>query len=271
MNILGNNWENPISRERLELVFQQRNHDYGAYTLRRDYSRTVVSAFIFTCSLLLLLAGIPALLALLYPEKSNTGERLREVVVELSDLSKPDIIQPERLPEPVKPLPTPPAGRQFSNLIVTDQDSSDNVLTQDALLKTLVSTKTNDKDSSDLPDPQPDPLPDANATGSTKTYIWVEEMPAFPGGENAMLRYLAGNIRYPAPARERQLSGTVFISFTVDREGNIRDIELLKGIGGGCEEEALRVIRSMPKWKPGKQNGQTVNVQYKLPVSFKIQ
>ena len=95
-------------------------------------------------------------------------------------------------------------------------------------------------------------------------------MPEFPGGENAMLKYLSNNIKYPVDAREANITGIVYLSFIVDKEGEIKNIEILKGIGGGCEEEAMRVIKNMKKWKPGKQNGQSVNVQFKLPVSFTL-
>ena len=133
----------------------------------------------------------------------------------------------------------------------------------------MLATRTNVVDSVPSKDPLPDPK-ENNHTGTSKTFLWVEEMPEFPGGENAMLKYLSNNIKYPVDAREANITGIVYLSFIVDKEGEIKNIEILKGIGGGCEEEAMRVIKNMKKWKPGKQNGQSVNVQFKLPVSFTL-
>ena len=99
----------------------------------------------------------------------------------------------------------------------------------------------------------------------------VEEMPVFPGGDMERLRYLAANIQYPIQATENGIQGTVYFQFIVDSKGNITDVKILRGIGGGCDEEALRVINMMPQWKPGRQNGRTVRVIYNMPVVFKIQ
>jgi protein TonB len=97
----------------------------------------------------------------------------------------------------------------------------------------------------------------------------VEEMPEFPGGgEKALLQYLRENIKYPALARENGITGTVYVTFEIDQNGKVKDARVLRGIGGGCDEEALRVVMNMPQWKPGKQRGKPVRVQYNLPVRF---
>ncbi len=83
--------------------------------------------------------------------------------------------------------------------------------------------------------------------------------------------YLSKNIRYPSAARENEIQGRVVLQFVVDQGGNVTNIEIKKDIGGGCGQEAVRVVKAMPKWKPGKQNGQPVKVYYTLPVSFKLQ
>ena len=99
----------------------------------------------------------------------------------------------------------------------------------------------------------------------------VEEMPAFPGGEQKLMEYVAKNIKYPQIARETGIQGRVFVGFVVEPDGSISNVKLLRGIGGGCDEEAMRVVKSMPKWKPGKQRGKAVRVSYMLPVNFKLQ
>ena len=99
----------------------------------------------------------------------------------------------------------------------------------------------------------------------------VEEMPAFPGGEAKLMEYVTKNIKYPQIARETGIQGRVFVGFVVEPDGSVSNVKVLRGIGGGCDEEAMRVVKSMPKWKPGKQRGKAVRVSYMLPVNFKLQ
>ena len=99
----------------------------------------------------------------------------------------------------------------------------------------------------------------------------VEEMPAYPGGEAKLMEYIAKNIKYPQIARETGIQGRVFVGFVVEPDGSVSNVKVLRGIGGGCDEEAMRVVKSMPKWKPGKQRGKAVRVSYMLPVNFKLQ
>ena len=98
----------------------------------------------------------------------------------------------------------------------------------------------------------------------------VEEMPSFPGGEQKMMEYIAKNTKYPKAAREAGIQGRVFVGFVVEPDGSISNVKLLRGIGGGCDEEAMRVVKSMPKWKPGKQRGKVARVAYQLAVNFKL-
>ena len=99
----------------------------------------------------------------------------------------------------------------------------------------------------------------------------VEEMPAFPGGEQKLMEYVGKNIKYPQIARESGIQGRVFVGFVVEPDGSVSNVKIMRGIGGGCDEEAMRVVKSMPKWKPGKQRGKPVRVSYTLPVNFKLQ
>lgn len=99
----------------------------------------------------------------------------------------------------------------------------------------------------------------------------VEEMPAYPGGEQKMMEYIAKNIKYPQIARESGIQGRVFVGFVVEPDGSVSNVKIMRGIGGGCDEEAMRVVKAMPKWKPGKQRGKAVRVSYTLPVMFKLQ
>lgn len=99
----------------------------------------------------------------------------------------------------------------------------------------------------------------------------VESMPQFPGGDASLYKFLAENIEYPQIANESGIQGRVFLTFVVERDGSITDVKVLRGIGGGCDEEAIRVVQSMPKWKPGKQRGKPVRVQYNLPIKFTLE
>lgn len=102
-------------------------------------------------------------------------------------------------------------------------------------------------------------------------FMVVEEMPEFPGGVAKLGDYLAQNIKYPQMARESGVQGKVFITFVVEPDGHVSNVKVVRGIGAGCDEEAVRVIKNMPKWKPGKQRGKAVRVSYNVPVNFKLQ
>ena len=99
----------------------------------------------------------------------------------------------------------------------------------------------------------------------------VEEMPEFPGGMQKLADYLAKNIKYPQMARESGIQGRVFVNFVVEPDGHVSNVNVMRSLGGGCDEEAMRVVKAMPKWKPGKQRGKAVRVSYILPVNFKLQ
>jgi TonB family protein len=98
----------------------------------------------------------------------------------------------------------------------------------------------------------------------------VEVMPEFPGGEDALLDHIIKNIKYPDKAKDNGVSGKVYVSFVIDTVGKVTDVKILRGIGGECDEEAIRVIRMMPRWTPGYQNGKSVNVMYNLPIKFSM-
>ncbi len=104
----------------------------------------------------------------------------------------------------------------------------------------------------------------------TQIFTVVENDPEFPGGMDALYKYLRENIKYPQLARENNITGKVYVTFVVERDGSIAQPRVLKDIGGGCGAEAIRVVKSMPKWTPGKQRGKAVRVQFNLPVSFNL-
>ena len=101
-------------------------------------------------------------------------------------------------------------------------------------------------------------------------YQIVDQMPEFPGGTEALLKFVANNVKYPEKAKDEEISGRVFISFVIEKDGSVSNVELKRGIGGGCDDEAVRVVKAMPKWKPGIKDGKPVRVSYMMPINFKL-
>ena len=107
-------------------------------------------------------------------------------------------------------------------------------------------------------------------TENDSIYQIVDEMPQYPGGEKVMMEYVAKNVKYPQEAKDKEIQGRVFVSFVVEKDGSVSTVKVLRGIGGGCDEEAVRVVSSMPKWKPGIKDGKPVRVSYMMPLNFKL-
>lgn len=113
-----------------------------------------------------------------------------------------------------------------------------------------------------------EPVEDEERPG---VYIVVDQMPEFPSGDKGLYQFIADNIKYPAEAKEEGIKGRVYVNFIVESDGSVSDIRVLRGIGGGCDEEAVRVVKSMPRFKPGMQDGETVRVSYTIPVFFRLE
>ena len=115
-----------------------------------------------------------------------------------------------------------------------------------------------------------DQLLDIATSEEDTVYQIVDEMPKFPGGEQAMFKFISENVKYPQEAKDKNISGRVFVNFVVEKDGSVDEVKVLRSIGGGCDEEAVRVVKSMPKWTPGKQKGKPVRVSYIIPFVFKL-
>jgi len=109
-----------------------------------------------------------------------------------------------------------------------------------------------------------------NDAAEEELIMIVEKTPEYPGGDEARLKFIQDNFVYPEEAKEKQIEGTVYVGFTVEKDGSISDIKVLRGIGGGCDEEAVRIISMMPNWKPAQQRGKEVRVIYSMPIRFKL-
>lgn len=260
-----NSWDDPCSPARLNLVFEHRFREYGAFPLRQNYSKSLNTAFIISLTVMI---GIPALLWLLKTEPAvpDLGKITREVVVELTNPEKLTVAEPLREIRPATPKPS--GGLNFTTPLVIDSVQHDSVPTQSFLSGNTISDGKGESDSTQL-----ETGFTANGNGSAgagNVFMRSEQMPEFPGGETALFAFLAREIHYPRLARESGISGIVYLRFVVDRDGQIREVESLRDIGGGCADEAIRVVKRMPRWSPGKQNGQEVNVLFHLPVRFSL-
>lgn len=120
-------------------------------------------------------------------------------------------------------------------------------------------------------DNQEAPGTEEKDTKNEEVYTVVEEMPGFPGGTDELFKYLSSNIQYPESAKENGIEGTSFIQFTVMKDGSIDDVSLLRGFNEACDNEALRVVKDMPDWEPGKQSNKPVNTKYNIPIRFKLE
>jgi protein TonB len=256
-------WSNAISPERRDLVFENRNKEYGGYILRRDYSKRTVVALVIA----LLAIGVAVTAPMIASWISKMDLTKEKKVTDVISLEEPPPIDKTAPPPP--PVEPPPPVQKLLKftvpIVTTKEDVEEPPPTQEETKETQVSTIS--QEGENLPDLPPEPSVDPD---EGKVFTVVEEMPTFPGGEEELFKYLQKGIKYPAIARENNITGRVYVTFVVDKDGKIRDAKVLRGIGGGCDEEALRVVRSMPDWKPGRQNGRNVQVQYNLPVNFNL-
>lgn len=247
-----------------ELVFANRNHEYGAYVLRQRYPKYVSRAMTVAIIALFLSVAIP-LIASYYNKNRNLKED-KTVGAEFIDPNKP----PEDKPPP--PPPPPPEALEqkvkfTAPVVTTDTVVETNALNQDDLSQKVTNVAVDENDFK-----VEEKVVEKVIEQEDKTPIFtvVEEMPSFPGGEEARLKFLQENIQYPQVAKESGISGTVYISFVVDSKGKVTDVKIQRGIGGGCDEEAIRVIKLMPGWNPGKQAGKSVRVQFTMPIRFTL-
>ncbi|MFI5218592.1 MAG: energy transducer TonB [Bacteroidia bacterium] len=265
-NSIFKNWDNVAYEGRNEIVFIERNKDYGAYVIRKLYNKRVVLAFIIAVCSFIFFISLPLIIKFFTGAANDLQKATQEVTV---NLTEPPPVDPEEPPPP--PPPPPPPVQQtikFVPPVVVDKPVEEEAPPpQEKLEEVAVGTETQEGTGDEIA-PPPEVVEDPDAG---KIFTIVEEMPQFPGGgESALIKYLSENIKYPPIARENGITGTVYVTFIIDKEGRVSDSKILRGIGGGCDEEALRVVNKMPLWKPGRQNGRGVIVQYNLPVRFSL-
>lgn len=268
MSLLKPAWDNATNPDRADLVFERRNREYGAYPIRKGYTRTIASALLASVVIFGAAVGIPQLLKMFGDGDAFNTDKPVEVTVELKE--PPPIDKNEPPPPPPPPPPPTIETVKFTPPVVVDREleEEEQPPPQEELSETNVGQVTQEGDENATELPPSDPVVADPDEG--KIFMAVEEPPSFPGGEAAMYRFLQENIKYPPVARENNITGRVFLTFIVNREGKISDIKILRDIGGGCGQEAVRVVGNMPSWKPGKQNGRPVNVQFNMPINFTL-
>ncbi|WP_283562823.1 energy transducer TonB [Hymenobacter sp. H14-R3] len=261
-----------------DIVFEGRNKAYGAFELRRVYGRNVTRAIVIGTAILALLVFIPAIAKMLEDRKPKEVLNLKENV--LMDAPPLDNTKPPPPPPPPEAPPPPPPKLttiKFTPPVVKKDEEvkKEEVPDQKELEDKTVATVTV-KGNTDAPD-----LSGLSGEGNkvveevveTKVYTYVEQMPALPGGGGmgAIVNAIQKNVRYPAADLRNQVEGKVFASFTVDENGDVSDVKIVKGLSGTIDSETMRAIKTLPKFIPGKQNGRAVKVSFTVPVTYKIQ
>jgi len=255
----------------VELIFTGRNKAYGAYVLRKKGDEYTIKGIIF--AVVLFTASISAPVIVNYI-KSQIPKENDVKVTDVTTLEEPPPIDKNEPPPPPPAEPPPP------------------------LKSTVKFTPPEIKPDEEVPDDEPPPIQeemkdkdagvatvegDANGVDASLTeggegdgdapeiLIFAEQMPEFAGGVEEMYKYLSKNIQYPPLARENSVEGKVVLTFVVGADGKISQIEQVgKKLGWNCDEEAIRVVKNMPKWTPGKQNGKSVTVKFTLPIRFQL-
>lgn len=271
-----------ISNEWTDLVFEGRNQAYGAYKLRKGTAKRNVWA--------LIIVGLAAALLYLGLQLQKMAEANKKVentqAVELAKLNtekkeakveKKEIIkqEPEKVVEQVKSSVkfTAPVIKKDSEVNEEDEIKLDEVQKSDKAVGAFT-VEGNDEVGGAVLKAKEDiaaPEPPKHVVEETKIFIVVEQMPMYPGGDGALMGYLRDNIHYPTVAAENGVQGRVVVGFVVERDGSITDVKILRGVDPSLDREAMRVVKNMPKWTPGKQNGSAVRVKYQVPVSFRLQ
>lgn len=251
-----------------DLVFENKNKEYGAYWLRKNYPKHLRIALIVAVILFVISFLMPYIVTFFTPAEKPVPIKK----ITYTELSEPPPIDKNTPPPPPPDLPPPPPKTiKFTPPVVKPDEE---VKQEDVPPPIEEVQKSEPSSVTTVVDPDASySAPPPTVVESPKApqiFTFVQQMPEFPGGEKEMINYLYKNIRYPTAARENGIEGTVMLEFVVNEDGSISGIKALRQVAGGCTEEAIRVVGSMPKWKAGMQNGNAVKVYFHLPVTFKL-
>jgi periplasmic protein TonB len=241
-----------------EIIFENRNKNYGAYDLRKHYKSAATISILGAAALSTLL-----MIALSFSTEEGTASTgPTSVVIVISAPDIPDFVPPPETKPPAELI------NSIKNLRPVVTDDTTKVTPYIPTTEEIINTVQNGNVSDTVTYTEPtDPV----VPVEIKPFIFVEEMPEFPGGNAALLKYVSENLRYPEEAQNNNIQGRVILKFVVNPDGSVDRIEVLRGVDQLLDDEAIRVVNSLPRFKPGKQGGVAVPVWFSLPVTFKIE
>lgn len=268
-------WQQVTSDSRNDVVFDERNKAYGAYQIRKDYDR----------NLLFILFGIAASLGIVYGAMTYFSSVQKAVKIPPVDpiiaIVEPPTIE---IDLKIEPKAKPPVGNgktasSIKNIppVVVDHTTKTDVPTQDETKNTNSSTSTNNSQGGEFGSSTKTTSPigggETGAGTGTEIEDFVDIEASFPGGVDAMKRYLASKIRYPEIGVQTGAQGKVILRFVVGKDGSIENVSVVRGVPGcsECDAETIRVVKSMPKWTPAKKRGNVVKSYFNLPFTFKLE
>jgi protein TonB len=273
IDLIDNGW--------VDLVFEGKNHAYGAYQLRKNTGKRNVMAILVMFAIGVAIAAFVAIKGVVENamkqdvaieadvELAKLAEK-KEAKVEKKEEPKIEKVEVEKVKSSVKFVP--PVIKKDSEVKPEEELKSQEELNKTNTAIGAFDVKGNDEAAGEvLKAKEVIAQPEPPKEEETKVFDVVEQMPSFPGGPSALMQYLSSNIKYPVVAEENGVQGRVVCTFVVERDGSITDVRVIKSVDPSLDKEAVRVVKSMPKWIPGKQNGSAVRVKYTVPVTFRLQ
>ena len=277
---------NLSSREWCDLVFEGKNKDFGAYAIRTDSAKRHNKAVLWTLigTIIFGLICFGFVKANQYLEERKLAEQGEQKVVFIDMTKEAD----EPVPKPIEQEKPEVLQEEVSKTyqatelqIVEDKNvrEEDEIVSQDERMQTdaIAGSVTNSEGSTNLNNfrerinevvvEEKEPVSEK----PVEIFRSVEQMPQFPGGDEALIKYLSSHINYPPMAAENNVQGRVVVQFVVDKTGMVSDVKVVRSVDKDLDREAVRVCKSLPRFVPGRQNGQPVSVWYTLPVTFKLQ
>lgn len=255
-----------LKKQWLDIVFEGRNKAYGAYDLRIKNPKTSMQALLIGGAIFSLLISIPVLAKFL-PDRADDNKTLNEKIVTVKLPPKKE--QPKNLPPP----PPPPPKVDQVKFVKPVVAKAEEVVEEPPKIEDTKDKKLGDENIKGDPNAPATIEPVGNGPtdvveedNSIHNMAGIEVKPDFPGGLQKFYDYVSRNYRIPD---EEGLNGKVFVTFVVEKDGSLTDIKVIRDIGFGTGKEAMRVLKSSPRWNPGEQNGKKVRVQYSLPITIK--
>jgi len=247
-----------------DIVFENRNKEYGAYKLRKKYNRNVIIALIIGILILGTAVITPYLNAKAAENKSKRAERQVEIKMENLDTPTQTVAPPP--PPPPPPQDVVQQARYVPPVVVDSVKPEEDTQLMSAD-QAQVEIKNEDVNIQEVTVAAEEVQEDVDAADP---FVVVEEMPMFPGGDEAIQKYIGDNVVYPEVAKENNIQGRVIVKFCVTSKGGVDKVEILKGVDPELDAEVARVVKTLPKFKPGKQGGKPVPVWYTIPINFQL-